>query len=163
MKSKLKEGMIMSLSNSGFAEKSFKVLSDSISESDKLMIETRLLMYRFLSEIDKITSERGINRKELAKLTRTSASYITQLYQGKKIINLQMLTRIKKALDIDFKIEVVHSEERIKKDCRELIAKQIAPAIGKRAAHVMVHGSPLSGKLIQAKSSKSERRPQKTL
>src|ERR1035437_2567060 len=147
--------MTMSLRSRGMAEKSFEDLSNSISESDKIMIETRLLMYRFLSEIDKITSERGINRKELAKLAGTSASYITQLYQGKKIINLQMLTRVKKALNIDFKVEVVHSVEKIKKDCRELIAKQIAPAIGKRAAHVMVHGSPLSGKLIQAKSSKS--------
>src|SRR5664280_3121472 len=117
----------MSLMNKGIVEKSFEDLSDSISESDKLMIETRLLMYRFLSEIDKITSERGINRKELAKLTRSSASYITQLYQGKKIINLQMLTRIKKALDIDFKIEVVHSEERIKKDCRELSVIKTTP------------------------------------
>src|SRR5450631_4206695 len=119
MKSKIKEGMIMSLSNKGFAEKSFKDLSDSISESDKMMIETRLFMYRFLSEIDKITNERGINRKELAKLAGTSASFITQLYQGKKIINLQMLTRIKKALDIDFKIVVVSAERKTKSDVAE--------------------------------------------
>src|SRR5450759_4016080 len=86
--------MTMSLRSRGMAEKSFEDLSNSISEPDKIMIETRLLMYRFLSEIDKITSERGINRKELAKLAGTSASYITQLYQGKKIINLQMLSLI---------------------------------------------------------------------
>jgi transcriptional regulator with XRE-family HTH domain len=155
--------MIMSLSNSGFAEKSFKDLSDSISESDKLMIETRLLMYRFLSEIDKITSERGINRKELAKLTRTSASYITQLYQGKKIINLQMLTRIKKALDVDFKIEIVSAERKTKSDVAERSVMKIARAVQKNVAHMAVHGANLPGKLIQSKSSKSERRPQKTL
>ena len=154
--------MTMSLRNRGFAEKSFKDLSDSVGESDKIMIETRILMYRFLSEIDKITNERGINRKELAKLAGTSASYITQLYQGKKIINLQLLTRIKKALNIDFKIEIIHSEEKIEKDCRES-ALQIAPAVGKRAANVGVHGSYMNGKLIRAKSSKSEQRPQKTL
>jgi transcriptional regulator with XRE-family HTH domain len=154
--------MTMSLRNRGLAEKSFKDLSDSISESDKIMIETRLLMYRFLSEIDKITSERGINRKELAKLTGTSASYITQLYQGKKIINLQMLTRIRKALDIDFKIEITHFEEKIKTDCPEISVIQIAQAVGKRATRVAAHGTHLPGKLIQAKSSKSEQRPQKT-
>jgi transcriptional regulator with XRE-family HTH domain len=153
----------MSLRNRGLAEKSFKDLTDTIRESDEIMIETRLLMYRFLSEIDKITGERGINRKQLAKLAGTSASFITQLYQGKKIINLQMLTRIKKALEIDFKIEVVHSGEKIEKDCRELSAIQIAPAIGKRATRVAVYGSHLHGKLIQTKSSKSERRSQKTV
>jgi transcriptional regulator with XRE-family HTH domain len=162
MKSKIKEGMIMSLSNKGFAEKSFKDLSDSISESDKMMIETRLFMYRFLSEIDKITNERGINRKELAKLAGTSASFITQLYQGKKIINLQMLTRIKKALDIDFKIEVVSAERKTKSDVAERSVMKIARVVQKNTSHVAVHGSHLRGKLIQAKSPKSEQRSQKT-
>jgi transcriptional regulator with XRE-family HTH domain len=151
--------MTMSLRNRGIAEKSFEELSNSISESDKIMIETRLMMYRFLSEIDKITTERGINRKELAKLAGTSASYITQLYQGKKIINMQMLTRIKKALDIDFKIEVVHSEEKIKTDSPVMSVIQIASSVGKSATRVTVHGAHLHGKLIQAKSSRSERRP----
>jgi transcriptional regulator with XRE-family HTH domain len=163
MKLKTKEAMTMSLRNRGFSERSFKDLSDSVGESDKIMIETRILMYRFLSEIDKITNERGINRKELAKLAGTSASYITQLYQGKKIINLQLLTRIKKALNIDFKIEIIHSDEKIKKNCRELSAIQNATAVGTRATQMAVNGSYMHGKLIRAKSSKSERRPQKTL
>ena len=113
----------MSLSSRGLEEKSFNDLSESIGESEKILIETRILMYRFLSEIDKITEERKINRKELAKLAGTSASYVTQLYQGKKIINLQMLTRIKKALNIDFKIEIVQHDEKIKKDYRKLSSK----------------------------------------
>jgi transcriptional regulator with XRE-family HTH domain len=149
--------------NKGIVEKSFEDLSDSISESDRIMIETRLLMYRFLSEIDRIIRERGINRKELAELTGVSASYLTQLYQGKKIINLQMLTRIKKDLNIDFKIEIIHSEEKIKKDSRELSVIKITPAIGKRAAHVAVHESHLPESLIQVKSSKSDHRSQKSL
>src|SRR5450759_3032112 len=129
--------MTMSLRSRGMAEKSFEDLSNSISEPDKIMIETRLLMYRFLSEIDKITSERGINRKELAKLAGTSASYITQLYQGKKIINLQMLTRVKKALNIDFKVEVVHSVEKIKTDGPEMSVIQTTPAVS--YTHLRAH------------------------
>jgi hypothetical protein len=35
-----------------------------------------------------------------------------------------MLIRIKKVLNIDFKIDVVHAEEKIKKDCRELSLMQ---------------------------------------
>lgn len=138
----------MSLSNKGFAEKSFKDLSDSLSESDKMMIDTRLFMYRFLSEIDKITNERGINRKELAKLAGTTGSYITQLYQGKKIINLQLLTRIKKALNIDFKIEVVLAERKTKSDVEERPVMKIARTVQKNATNVAVHRVHLPGKLI---------------
>src|SRR5664280_3162813 len=117
----------MSLMNKGIVEKSFEDLSDSISESDRIIIETRLLMYRFLSEIDKITRERGINRKELAEFAGVSASYLTQLYQGKKIINLQLLTRIKKALNIDFKIGIIHSVEKIKTDGPEMSVIKTTP------------------------------------
>jgi len=144
-------------------EQSLAKIFDTIGESDRLQIETRLLMYRFLSEIEHITDSRGITRKELAKLAGTSASYITQLYQGKKIINLQMLTRIKKALNIDFKIEIIHPEEKIKKDSRELSVIQITPTIVKRAGQVAVHKSHLPERLIQAKSSKSDHRSQKSL
>jgi transcriptional regulator with XRE-family HTH domain len=162
MQLKLKEDMIMSLSKGGSAEKSFRDLSESISGNDKIMLETRLLMYRFLSEIDKITGARGINRKELAKLAGTSASYITQLYQGKKIINLQMLARIKKALDIDFKIEIVSSERKTKSVAERPVMK-IAQPMQKNAAYMAVKGAHLPEKLIQSKSLKLGRRPQKTL
>jgi transcriptional regulator with XRE-family HTH domain len=127
--------MIMSLSNKGSAEKSFQELSESVSESDKIMIDTRLLMYRFLSEIDKVTGERGINRKELARLAGTSASYITQLYQGNKIINLQMLARIKKALDIDFKIEVVKAEQKAKSDVAKRPVINITQSVRRNTAN----------------------------
>ena len=133
--------MTMSLKNRGSAEKSFEELSGSISEPDQIMIETRLLMYRFLSEIDKITSARGINRKELAELAGTSASYITQLYQGKKIINLQMIARIKKALNIDFKVEVINSDEKKKTNRPDISVLQIAHAVRKNAGRTSIHGA----------------------
>ena len=133
--------MTMSIKNRGKAEKSFDELSGSIGEPDQIRIETRLLMYRFLSEIDKITSERGINRKELAELAGTSASYITQLYQGKKIINLQMLARIKKALNIDFKVEVINSDEKKKTNRPDISVLQIAHAVRKNAGRTSIHGA----------------------
>ena len=141
MKLKTKEVMTMSLKNRGTAEKSFEELSGSISEPDQIMIETRILMYRFLSEIDKITHERGINRKELAELAGTSASYITQLYQGKKIINLQMITRLKKALNIDFEVSVINSDEKKKTDRTDISVIQIAHAVRKNAGRTSVHGA----------------------
>lgn len=139
----------MSLKSKNIVEKSFHDLSESISESEKMMIETRLLMYRFLSEIEKITIERGINRKEFARLAGTSASFITQLYQGKKIINLQMLTRIKKALNIDFKIEVVSFDRKIKSDYEESESDTLRK--------ISVHGTPRGVGLNPKKIAKTGR------
>jgi transcriptional regulator with XRE-family HTH domain len=146
--------------NKSVIEKSFEDLSNSISESDKLIIETRLLMYRFLSEIEKVTSERGISRKELAELAGTSASYITQLYQGKKIINLQMLTRIKKALNIEFKLKVIQLNEKSDSDFNKMSILKMNHKIY-AAVHdssdKTVHESPATGNLNQAKTTKLKR------
>ena len=90
----------------GTVERSFNELVDSIDDSDMLAIEARILMFRFLGEVDKICRERGIQRKDLAFHTGTSASYITQLFQGKKFINFLMLAKIQKVLDITFNIAV---------------------------------------------------------
>jgi transcriptional regulator with XRE-family HTH domain len=144
-------------------EKSFEELSRSVSESDRIMIETRLLMYRFLSEIDKIIAERGISRKELAQLAGTSASYITQLYQGKKIINLQMLTRIKKALNINFKIEVVRQDEKIEDYTKKSVVhtNSLLYKTAAKSHNVAVRDTRAIGKLTHAKTAKISR-PQKS-
>jgi transcriptional regulator with XRE-family HTH domain len=152
----------MSLMNKGIVEKSFEDLSNSISESDKIIIETRLLMYRFLSEIDRITRERAINRKELAELVGVSASYLTQLYQGKKIINLQLLTKIKKALDIDFKIEVVYSERKSKSECIEIAPITFKTTSRKHVTNASIHATHTPAGFLQNKISKAGRRPEKS-
>lgn len=91
--------------------KSFSGLFDSIDNSDKLEVETRLLMYRFLSEIEIITASRGITRKKLASMIGTSASYLTQLYKGDKIINLRTIAKIERALDLRFKVTLFVDKE----------------------------------------------------
>ena len=85
-------------------QKAFKAQVSQIPESSKS--DARILMYRFLSEVERITDERSISRKELAKLAGTSPSYITQLYQGNKIASLEFLTKLERALGFQFNISV---------------------------------------------------------
>lgn len=80
-----------------------KKLSEIDSHTD-YSFDTRMIMYRFLSEVERIIEERGINRKTLARMLNTSPSYITQLFRGNKIINLETLAKIQKALGISFEI-----------------------------------------------------------
>ena len=68
---------------------------------------SQMLMYRFLSEIEKITDERKIVRKELAKQIGVSASYLTQLYRGVKPLNIETLAKIELVLDFRFDIKAI--------------------------------------------------------
>ena len=45
-----------------------------------------------------------MSKKDLATAIGTSASYITQLFRGNKMINLEMLAKIQQALEIDYDI-----------------------------------------------------------
>ena len=96
-------------------QETFDQLFDQLSEKDKLENDANLLMFRFLSIIEDKCEALGINRKQLAQKVGTSASYITQLYQGDKLVNMVTLAKFQKALDIDFEIiEKKSYEEKVK-------------------------------------------------
>ena len=75
--------------------------------------ETRMIMYRFLSEIEYVIEEKGLKRKDIAKMIGTSPSYITQLYRGTKILNLETIAKFQQALDAKFKIELLENNKLI--------------------------------------------------
>ena len=64
-------------------------------------------MARFLSEVEKKYKEKGWRRKDLAKKIGTSPSYMTQLFRGTKLINLEMIAKMQDALNIKFNIQSV--------------------------------------------------------
>ncbi len=148
-------------------EVSFSDMYDSIDESDKLLLETRILMYRFLSEIEKIGVERGLNHKDLAKLIGTSPSYITQLFRGKKIINLNTLVKFQKALGFKFRIEAEIPGRKVeKKEIKEMkfdLAE--LPSFRRNAASGMAVKEAASGHQIKTAGTRYSKfkRPEKSL
>jgi len=84
--------------------------NDSVSSKDELEHNTKMLMYRFLSEIERLAEEKNLNRKELAALIGTSASYITQLFRGTKILNLETIAKFQKVFDVTFKVEAIPND-----------------------------------------------------
>jgi transcriptional regulator with XRE-family HTH domain len=66
--------------------------------------EAKMIMFRFFSELEKINNSKPIKKKELAKAIGTSASFVTQLFQGDKLVNLTTLAKIQEAYDITFEI-----------------------------------------------------------
>ncbi|WP_108423006.1 helix-turn-helix domain-containing protein [Flagellimonas amoyensis] len=69
-------------------------------------IEAKVLASKILSEISIITTQKKIKRKALAELIGTSASYLTQLYRGTKLLNFTTLAKLKDKLDLDIEIKI---------------------------------------------------------
>lgn len=95
----------------------FDHLFDFENEEDQIASDTRLLSFGFLSELERHSDQSKGLKKRLAALIGTSASYITQLFNGDKIINLETVARFQRAMGIKFKI-VAYKEEEFDLYCR---------------------------------------------
>jgi len=100
-------------SSNEYTNPEFDALFKFDFNEDEIKHEAEMIMFRFLSEIERINDDKPIKKKELAKILGTSASYITQLYNGDKLINLPTLAKLQKAYNITFKIIAVPSDEGI--------------------------------------------------
>ena len=107
-----------------YIEKLSSIKDDLDLDNEKLMIQ-----YRFLSEVERLMEEKDWNKKILAKKIKTSPSYITQLFQGSKPLNIETISKFQFAFDIKFDIiakkvidkniffnppmEVIHSQTHV--------------------------------------------------
>jgi len=92
--------------NKNEIKRSFDDIFNNSSPQDNVEHETQMLMFRFLSEVERVAEERGIkNRKDLANLVGLSASYLTQLFRGNKKLNFETVAKFQKALHIMFEIK----------------------------------------------------------
>lgn len=80
------------------------------NEKDELKHDAQVLMFRFLSEIERIYGGE-IKQKELAKAINTSPSFINQLFSGDKLCNLITLAKFQKSFDIIFDVVAVRANQ----------------------------------------------------
>jgi transcriptional regulator with XRE-family HTH domain len=97
--------------NSEEIRKAFQDLFAFKSTEEEIEHKARMIMYRFLSEVEILTDERKMTRKELAQKIGTSASFLTQLYRGSKLLNLTTIAKFEKALGITFSIKAENDTE----------------------------------------------------
>lgn len=95
----------------GEIEIAFKTLFSFDNEQDQLELEAKLIMAKFLENIQGVATQKGLKKKDLAQKIGTSASYITQLYRGNKLLNLMTLAKLQRALDIEFDISIKGYEQ----------------------------------------------------
>jgi ribosome-binding protein aMBF1 (putative translation factor) len=80
----------------------FNKLLSSKTEEERLKRDANILMASYLSEIERLYNDKGLNRKELAEKISISPSYLTQVFTGAKPLNFLTLAKIKRALNIKF-------------------------------------------------------------
>lgn len=103
--------MIMKFKDKYNINKEFENLFSFKNEKEELEHEARMIMFRFLSELERI-NEKGniIRKKELADKLRVSPSFITQLFNGNKLLNFTLLAKIQEAFNITFEIKARPNE-----------------------------------------------------
>lgn len=103
----------MSTKQSNSIEEIRKEFQKLFEKSPEEQVEHRaqLLSYIFLSEVQKVMDRKGWTRKQLAEEIGTSASYLTQLFRGDRLLNFKTVAKIEGALNIRFEINVAESAE----------------------------------------------------
>ena len=79
-------------------------LLDFKSEKEELKHEAYMLMFKFLSELERVT-EQTIKKRDLAEALDSSRSFISQLFSGEKLANLTTIAKLQKAYDLTFEIK----------------------------------------------------------
>lgn len=85
----------------------FERLFEFDTVEDVNMHHAKIIMMKFLQAMEKSMGKNKLNKKTLAGILGISPSYVTQLYNGDKLINLEMIARIEKAFGIEFKVQAV--------------------------------------------------------
>ncbi len=97
------------------SDKWHDILNFSTSE-EATAHEAQMLMFRFISEIEKYQELQNCSRKALSQKIKTSPSYITQVFRGDKPLNFETLAKIQSALNITFHIHAYPRTEEMRID-----------------------------------------------
>jgi len=87
-------------------EKKIKEIKDlqKIFEGYDHRHEKMMVHFRFMAEVERLMVEQNMNKKQLAQFLNTSPSFVTQLFQGDKVLNLDMIARLQHAFNHTFDI-----------------------------------------------------------
>ncbi len=91
-------------------EKGFEHLFEFNTEKEEIEHLTNVLSMAFLSNIEELMERSNMSRKQLAEKVGTSASYITQLFRGDKLLNLEMIAKFQKVFDVSFEIRTIDNQ-----------------------------------------------------
>ena len=91
--------------------KSFKEKVKEFESKNHAEIRTLILQDRFISEIEGLMRAKKLSKKKLAQHLNVSPSHITQIFQGKKLLNLKTLASVQDFFEIEFQVRALSERE----------------------------------------------------
>lgn len=91
-------------------EKEYAALFAFPDPQAELLHNEKMISSRFLSEIEQLCEEKKMKKKDLAAAIGTSASYVTQLFNGDKLLNMATLAKIESFFSVRFDATVKQQE-----------------------------------------------------
>jgi len=107
-------------------EAQFRGLESSKTEDALIKEDAYVLQADYLSEIERLYMDGGLNRKELAEKIKISPSYLSQVFRGDKPLNFLTLAKIKRALNLRFDLQASFASEK-KTDIDFVVTKKANP------------------------------------
>lgn len=98
------------LNSSVKIRKEFQKLFEK-SPEEQVEHRAQMLSYIFLSEAQKAMDQKDWTQRRLADEIGTSASYLTQLMRGDRLLNLKTIAKIEDALQIRFEVKTVEMND----------------------------------------------------
>lgn len=83
------------------------------NDDEKINFEAEIIHIEIINQILQLMEKEGISKSDLADILGTSKSYITQLFNGDKILNLRLLAKLQRVFKIKFKIVYKSFENKI--------------------------------------------------
>jgi len=83
-------------------ERKLKDAVSFINEEEKVEFKASVLSLAFTDVIEKLMEKNNLSKAELAKKLNTSKSYITQIFNGDKLINFKLIARLSAIFNVDF-------------------------------------------------------------
>lgn len=98
------------LNSSVKIRKEFQKLFEK-SPEEQVEHRAQMLSYNFLSEAQKAMDQKDWTQRRLADEIGTSASYLTQLMRGDRLLNLKTIAKMEDALQIRFEVKTVEMND----------------------------------------------------
>jgi len=83
------------------------------NDEEKIDFISSVISSSIAYNIEGLLKKRKLSKKELAQKIGTSASYITQIMTGDKLINMKFLAKLKFYLEVDFSVEIIDTLQNI--------------------------------------------------
>jgi transcriptional regulator with XRE-family HTH domain len=91
----------------------FASIGQSLTDKEKAEVDGQVLSSQLMGLIDEKLQERKQSRKAIAQGIGTSASYVTQLFYGDRMLNMVTLAKMLNVLDMSLDCKLVDNQKHL--------------------------------------------------